>query len=604
MPNSSIFGIAVDGKTLPPDVEALLASAYVDDNLHLPDCFLLRFRDSERMVLSKGGIKIGSALTISVTGPTSTQAVDLITAEVTAVEAEFSPTGTFTLVRGYDPAHRLFRGRRTETYLQMTASDIARKVAQRAGLQIGSIQSTSTVYDHVSQAGTTDWEFLDRLAREIGCEIAVVKGRFTFRSPRPSADAPAASQQPAEQPLVLEQGTDLLRFRAVVTSAEQVKEVQVRGWDVSQKKALVATSPAKTTSATLGTTDPARLAKTFGDPTYVSGDVPYGTQAEVASAAEALAEHIASSFAEFQGVARGNPALFAGAAISIDRVGAPFDGKYTITTSRHSFDPSTGYTTTFAVTGRSKRSLLGLTGGGGPVRTSPGVMVGQVSDSKDPQDSGRVRVKLPTLNDDYVSDWARTVFAGAGKDRGMVAVPEVGDEVLVAFEQGDMRRPFVLGGLFNGVDTPPTGDPALIDSGSGAVNRRSWVSRRGHRIDLKDQDGQTEGITLSTTQDKLKLTMDHTGTKVTVHSDGTVLVEGGGGITVDAGSSKLELKGGDISMKATSGVTIDGGSGAVQVSTSGQLNLKGTAATLEGSAQTTVKAGAMCTVQAAMVKIN
>ena len=73
---------------------------------------------------------------------------------------------------------------------------------------------------------------------------------------------------------------------------------------------------------------------------------------------------------------------------------------------------------------------------------------------------------------------------------------------------------------------------------------------------------------------------------------------------MDAGSAKLELKAGDISMKATSGVTIDGGAGAVQVSTNGQLNLKGTAATLEGQAQTTVKAGAMCTVQAAMVKIN
>ena len=86
-------------------------------------------------------------------------------------------------------------------------------------------------------------------------------------------------------------------------------------------------------------------------------------------------------------------------------------------------------------------------------------MVGQVSDAKDPQNSGRVRVKLPMLSDDYVSDWARTVYPGAGKDRGLVVVPEVGDEVLVAFEHGDMRRPYVLGGLFNGVDTPPSGEP-------------------------------------------------------------------------------------------------------------------------------------------------
>ena len=63
------------------------------------------------------------------------------------------------------------------------------------------------------------------------------------------------------------------------------------------------------------------------------------------------------------------------------------------------------------------------------------------------------------------------------------------------------------------------------------------VSRRGHRIDLIDEDGRTEGITLSTTGDKLQLDMDAVGTKVTVHSDGKVLIEGKGGIIIDAGSS-------------------------------------------------------------------
>ena len=61
----------------------------------------------------------------------------LMTGEVTALEAEFDAGGTFTVLRGYDAAHRLFRGRRTEAYTQMTASDIALKVAQRAGLQVG-----------------------------------------------------------------------------------------------------------------------------------------------------------------------------------------------------------------------------------------------------------------------------------------------------------------------------------------------------------------------------------------------------------------------------------------------------------------------------------
>jgi phage protein D len=604
MPVSNAFLVEVDGSALPADVEALLASALVDDSLRLPDLFVLRFRDPDRVVLAKANIKVGAKLRVSVMTAESQTPEPLITGEVTALEVEFDTGGTFTIVRGYDHAHRLFRGRRAETYTQVTASDVVTQVARRASLSLGTIESTSTVFDHLSQGGITDWAFLDGLARESGYEITVRDGKLDFRKPQKAADAPPGGGQPASDPLVLHLGTDLLRFRAVVTSAEQVKEVQVRGWDVAQKKALVATAPAATSTAALPSVTPADLAHTFGDPVYVATDVPYRTQAEVDTAAAALAEQIAGAFAEFEGVARGNPKLRANAAISVDNVGAPFDGKYTITTSRHRYDSATGYTTAFAVTGRQERSLYGLASGGGISQNALGVVVGQVSDANDPQVQGRVKLTYPWLSDSYVSDWARTVQAGAGKDRGGMVVPEVGDEVLVAFEQGDIRRPYVLGGLFNGVDTPKTGGVGLIDSGSGAINRRSIVSRRGHRIDLLDEDGKTEGISLSTSGDKLRLVMDATGTKVTVHSDGTVTVEGKGGVVVDSGSAKLELKGGEISVKATTGVTIDGGGGSVKVTAGGELNLKGAMATLEGSAQTQVKGGAICSVSAALVKIN
>ena len=104
-------------------------------------------------------------------------------------------------------------------------------------------------------------------------------------------------------------------------------------------------------------------------------------------------------------------------------------------------------------------------------------------------------------------------------------LPEVGDEVLVAFEQGDIRRPYVVGGLFNGVDTPKPGPIDDVDGGSGAINRRSLVSRRGHRIDLLDQDGRKEGIALATGDGKHTFTLDATGSTVTLHSDGSVTIE-------------------------------------------------------------------------------
>jgi phage protein D len=584
MTSSHGFEIKIDGTPLADDLASLVVSAFVDDSRHLPDMFSIRFRDPDRIVVKKTAVEVGSKLVVAALAPGAASSTVLIDGEVTALDAEFDTSGTFTILRGFDPAHRLFRGRHTETYTQVTASDVATKIAKRAGVSVGTIDATRTVFDHVSQCGMTDWEFLSGIAREIGYQLAVREGKFEFRKPAESSTAPAASPGNSSDPLVLHLGSDLLSFRSTVTSADQVKEVEVRGWDVAQKKALTSTAQAKTSSASLPTVSPEDLAHRFGDPTLVSADVPYRTQAEVDSAAVALADDVASAFAEFTGVARGNPELKAGAAFSVADIGAPWEGKYTISGSRHSYDPTTGYTNMIAVTGSEERSIFGLTTTPGK-GTLPGVVVGQVSDANDPEKLGRIKVTYPWLSDSYVSDWARTVQPGAGPDRGATVVPEVGDEVLVAFEH-DMRRPYVLGGLFNGVDKAAEGKLELID-GSGAVNRRSFVSRLGHRLDFFDKKGQTDGITAATAEDSLYLQLDAANTKVTVHSDGSVLVEGSSGIVIDAGGSKLELKGSEVSVTAQ-----------------GTLNLKGAQTTLEGSAQTQVKGGSMCSVSAQMVKIN
>lgn len=568
------FAVTIDGTALTDLILQQLVSGYVDDSLNLPDLVVLRFRDPDRMLLSATGAAIGAPLVVSVTSTGQSAPEKLVTAEITALEAEFDTTGSYTVVRGLDPAHRLFRGRRTDTWTQVTASDVATKVARRAGLRLGRVDATSTVFDHVCQGGVSDWDFLDRLAREIGHEATVRDGAFDFTAPRPAQDAPETTGA-AEEVLLLRRGSDLLRLRAVVTSADQVGDVQVRGWDVAEKRALIGHRTAGTRSAQVNGASPADLARTFGDPVYVSGDVPYRTQAEVDAAAAALSEQIGGAFAEFEAVARGNPKIRAGAAIAIADVGDPFDGKYVVTTSRHTFDQASGYQTHFAITGRQDRSLYGLVAGGAGTMPAPvtGVVVAVVTDVQDPMERGRVKVHFPWLADDHVSDWARTVHSGAGDKRGVFVLPEVGDEVLVAFERGDLRFPYVLGGLFNGRDAPPDG-PTAVDSGSGAVNRRSIVSAQGHRLDLLDAAGAA-GVHIATGDDKLTLDLDASGTTVTVHSDGTVTIEGTQGVTVDAGTGTLDLKGKDVSITGQTGVSITAATGV----------------TVDGGAQATLTAG-------------
>lgn len=588
--------VEIDGSPLPEDLVPLLISAHVEDSQRLPDMFALRFRDPERIVLSKSNAKVGGKMTIKVNTAQSSSPTTLIDAEITALELEFDAGGTFTIIRGYDPAHRLFRERRTVSYVQMTASDIAIQIAKRAGLKVGQVDGTSTVFPVVSQAGQSDWEILSQLARDTGSDLTVRNGAFSFR-------APAGS--PAGPPAVLKFGEELIRFRSVLTSAQQVGRVEVRGWNVAEKRALIGSAPAKASTVDLPTVKPTDMASAFGNPTYVSTDVPYRTQNEVDQAAKALADEKASAFAEFEGVARGNPGLKAGGKVDLQGLGAPFEGKYTITSTRHRFDPTTGYTTAITVTGKQDRSLLGLASGGSrSQRTPPGVAIAQVTDVNDPEKQGRVKVRFPWLSDDYVSDWARVACQGAGKDRGWIALPEVGDEVLIGFELQDFDRPVVLGGLYNGVDTLPSGPNDLVDGGSGAINRRSLVSRAGHRIDLLDQTGSNEGIRLATKDEKLLIHIDRTNTTITVQADGKVMIEGSQGITLDARTSDLTMKASSIKMTATQGVQVDGGSGALQLKTNASASLEGLSVSVKGQTTAELKSATATTITGGLVKIN
>ena len=118
-----------------------------------------------------------------------------------------------------------------------------------------------------------------------------------------------------------------------------------------------------------------------------------------------------------------------------------------------------------------------------------------VTDIKDPDSQGRVRVRLPWMPDNEGGGydvWARLATLMAGADRGTWFVPDVGDEVLVVFEGGDARRPYVVGGLWNGSDSPPE----QMD-GAGNNYKKSITSRRDIRITLDDTEG-SETLTLKT----------------------------------------------------------------------------------------------------------
>jgi phage protein D len=598
------------GLPLRPDVERLLVRAVVDTHLHLPDTFELTFLDEEGHVAADAGLRIGVAVEVCGGAPDSQDAKKLIAGEVTSIEAICADLHVYTVVRGYSKAHRLQKARRTRTFVNMTDSDVARKVARDAGLSVGTVDDTSTTHDHLAQIAQTDWDFLKSRAREVGYEVGVADDKFYFRRP-PGMPAgggglgglAAAAAGAVADALGLGGPTltfkdNLITFLPRISAAALTPEVEVRTWDPEAAAAVSSTTPIRTATAEIKDQDPAKLANSFGgfsfpigvplpaipglpslgaapsskafalaDRPLASGSTASGAADEVA---KGLAEHVASTFAEAEGYAVGSPDLQAGTRVEIKGVPATFAGKWTITNARHVFDETEGgYHTRFFVSGRHERSLLGLASMGASQGTPariPGLVCGVVTNNNDPDTRGRVKVALPWLSPQYESDWARVAQFGAGRTSGALFTPEVGDEVLVGFEHGDPRRAYVLGGLLNDNTSYDLGGKAVKSTGlAGTVVRRGFVSGAGNRLLFEDELIPPPGsgppmksrFSLVTGDGGMGVTVDQTGGTVTVSCDPkppasrtpTGTVE----ITVGAG--------GTISIKAGSGgtVKIDGG---------------------------------------------
>jgi uncharacterized protein involved in type VI secretion and phage assembly len=561
-------GVEIDGSPLSDSLRTGLTGVVVDNHIHLPDMFTMIFDDPQHDLLTEAAVRVGSAVTIKASSVGSTDADLLIGGEVTALEASYESGWDRTIVRGYDKSHRLHRGRRTETYQNVKVSDVAETVANRAGLDVGTIDDTGSVLPFISQVNITDWEFLQARARELGFEVGVSNGQLYFRKPVKSATGPAPGDADSEDAAQLVYGRDLVSFRPRISSSGQVTQISVRSWDPDNKAVLVGSADPGASHAEL-TDDPASLAQNFGSPEYVVHNRPLPSQSDVDDTAKAVAEHIGSSFAEAEGVAVGNAKLLAGTAVSIAQVADTFEGKYTLSRTRHVFDDE-GYRTEFEVSGMQDRSTLGLVslgatngaaaGGAPPV---PGVFIAQVTNNDDPQQLGRVKLKFPWLSDNYESDWARVAMVGAGPNSGVIFLPEVDDEVLCACEFGDLRRVFVLSPLHNGKDKPSLGD-GLVDGGK--VKRRGMVSRKGHKIIFLDDDSKS-GIALISSDGNLKVSLNETNSEITIHCKGKVTLQtDSDDIALNSGADVTIQAQGSVKVSGSSGVTVDGGGGEVSLS--------------------------------------
>lgn len=565
MTPSQIPRITVDGSPLPSPVAAALIDAVIDDDLYLPDMFELQFNDPQRTLAEQMPFTIGAVVEIHTGALGEDQSTRLINGEVTAIEAILDASGSSLCITGYDQSHRLHRGRKTATFNDVTDSQLAKQIADAAKIDVGIIDPTTDTLAHVAQINETDWSFLQARARQSGNRVYVKDGKFNFRT-----DAEPEPGMPVK--MRYGNGGELLEFRARMTANEQVGAVEVRGWDAETKKPISETASTTIASASLANSSigAGTIDTTFGTATFVRTDQGIGTSADAKSAAKRLTVDMSSGQLYATGTANGNPHVTANARIDVSGTGKAFDGEWVVSHSRHLFD-RLGYTTHFTVSGSQDRSLAGLIAGmagGAPeiARAINGVVAGIVSDTDDPKHIGRVKVSVPLLGDTFVTDWIRVCYPGAGKERGLFICPENHDEVLVAFSHGLGQEPFVIGSLFNGEDKPD--NPTYTASKDGAVTRRAWTSRKGHKIVmLEDPDHPDDDMINLVTKNGVVMSLKDNGELIVdgqsalfnlaktfdISADGDVTINGKN-ITINASAV--------LALAAKSGAKVDGGSKA------------------------------------------
>lgn len=633
--------IEIDGQRPPNGVLGALIEdllqVSVEESLHRPGMFTLVIRspyypgqEKEQATSSGSGnanpetkqrkdyedfFKIGQSIKLGFKSSTTEssefdeQLEDiLIEGEITAMETHFTSGSQAPLViRGYDVSHRLHRGRHNRSFQNYTDSDIVSEIAGENSIDLGTVNASGSPHDYVFQENQTNMEFLRSRAARNGFELFIENGKLNFRKPK------------IDDTLKLTWLKEVTSFRVNMTSAEQVDEVEVRGWDYQKKEPFIATKSSAKVITDTDQGDGKETSSTFdgkpASPRLIVVDQPVFTQKEADTIAQALIDELGSEFVQADAIADGNPKIRPGRVVELEGMGK-YSGKYYITETRHLFIERV-YTTEFSVRGLRGGDLLTLLMPAPTLHPGQTLLVGRVTNNNDPQGWGRVRVKFPTLTEEHESNWARVIGTGAGSSRGFDCLPEVDDEVLVAFEHGDIHRPYVIGGVWNGKDAPPEQVADTVAGGN--VRLRTFKTRVGHTLQFVEEDkgSSKKGVYLNTTDghyfrlnDSEKFAELETtgGHKLRCDdSDKSINLTSTGDINIKAGrtgmSNKISLNAGEIALTGTQKISLMVGPNKIELSNSGITIQAASTVKIQGGVTTEIKGG-IVQVQGGLIKLN
>ncbi|WP_116948347.1 phage baseplate assembly protein V [Jiangella endophytica] len=585
-PEVRVGGSLLTGKWL----EALV-ELRADRGLRTVGSIVLRFTDPGYALASSSAFGVGTTIEVGVMGKGQ-----LAEGAVTGIAVEqrdgLPPE---LVVTAHDGARKLAGSPVVRTFTEQSFHDVVGKVAGAVGLGVRLPGSETGIQTHVLQVGT-DLEFLDEVADRLSWDWWVDDGTVVATLPGTGPKLTRAL------------GKDLQEFSA--SAVDVPTEVQVRGWNPWKKEA-VASDPALVDATTVMSKAPlldvfsGAIGNTKERKRRVDVVRTVANKNEADEVAGSLRDSIARAAVTARGRGLVDPAMTPGTALTVTNAG-PVSGTYHVSRIEHVYR-RTGFHTRFVAGDRAPASLVDLLGGREDVGRGRadaggrfyGLMSGIVTDVRDPEKRGRAKVRFPAFTPLDNSDWARVATVGAGPGRGLTVLPEVDDEVLVAFEGGDLRHPVILAGLHNSKDKIPQHE---ITAGTGVQHRR-FTSRLGHVIELADGTGEKNEhvlIALAGGKHRIRLGKDRMDVELPANVPMSIKV-GRATITVD-GQNRIAVEAAEISVKAEDKLTLSGNS--VDIKATATLGLSASTLTAKGTGAASLESDGVATVKGKAVAIN